>query len=155
MQYINVPDNSPVVFATRTDKLLHMMGLEEARRDGKCLPRNGRKEKHMKLHQSDGRPSNARHERTRQGAIGHYEPNEMPSPPRRCTAIIGSMTKALAAQSLLAEAAIRVNVTKVSSSATHNGCAYGVDFPCTQTANVQTVLGRGGLRVKQYVEYND
>lgn len=69
-----------------------------------------------------------------------------------CTAVIGSMTLALKAQTILAEAAIRASLTKISSSQTHNGCAYGVDFPCTQSSNVQTVLSRAGIRVRQYLQ---
>ena len=72
--------------------------------------------------------------------------------PGVCTAVIGSMTQAMRAQSLLAEAAIRAGITKVSSARTHNGCAYGVDFPCTQSINVRVVLERGGVRVREYLE---
>ncbi len=68
-----------------------------------------------------------------------------------CTAVIGSMTQAMKAQSLLSEAAIRVSVVKVSSARSTGGCAYGVDYPCTQSANVQTVLERGGVRVREYL----
>lgn len=69
-----------------------------------------------------------------------------------CTAVIGSMTQAMKAQSLLADAAIRGGITKISSARTHNGCAYGVEFPCTQSANVRTVLERGGIRVREYLQ---
>lgn len=69
-----------------------------------------------------------------------------------CTAVIGSMTQAMKAQSLLADAAIRGGITKVSSARTHNGCAYGVEFPCTQSANARTVLERGGVRVREYLQ---
>lgn len=68
-----------------------------------------------------------------------------------CTAVIGSMTGAMRAQSILAEAAIRAVVVKVSSSKNTGGCAYGVDFPCTQMSNAQTVLSRGGVRVREYL----
>ena len=68
-----------------------------------------------------------------------------------CTAVIGSMTQAMRAQALLSEAAIRAGITKVSSSRTHNGCAYGVEFPCTQRANVRAVLERAGIRVREYL----
>ncbi len=68
-----------------------------------------------------------------------------------CTAVIGSMTMAMKAQSVLSEAAIRAGIAKISSNATHNGCAYGVDFPCTQSANVRMILSRAGIRVKQYI----
>jgi hypothetical protein len=69
-----------------------------------------------------------------------------------CTAVIGSMTQAMKAQSVLSEAAIRSTLTKISSSRTHNGCAYGVDFPCTQSGNVRTVLERVGVRVRDYLK---
>lgn len=69
-----------------------------------------------------------------------------------CTAVIGSMTQAMKAQSLLADAAIRGGITKISSARTHNGCAYGVEFPCTQSSNARTVLERGGVRVREYLQ---
>ncbi len=69
-----------------------------------------------------------------------------------CTAVIGSMTLAMKAQTVLSEAAIRTGITKISSGQTHNGCAYGVDFPCTQSANVRAVLQEAGVRVRQYLE---
>lgn len=69
-----------------------------------------------------------------------------------CTAVIGSMTQAMKAQSVLAEAAIRGSISKISSAETHNGCAYGVDFACTQSGNVQAVLSRAGIRVRQYLQ---
>lgn len=68
-----------------------------------------------------------------------------------CTAVIGSMTQAMKAQSILAEAAIRASLTKISSSKTTGGCAYGVDFPCTQSGNVRTILERAGVRVREYL----
>lgn len=75
-----------------------------------------------------------------------------PRPSMYCTAVIGSMTQAMRAQTVLAEAAIRANITKISSSQTHNGCAYGVDFPCTQSGNVRSVLNGAGIRVRQYLQ---
>ncbi len=68
-----------------------------------------------------------------------------------CTAVIGSMTQAMKAQTALTEAAIRATLTKISSSKTHNGCAYGVDFPCTQSGNVRVILERAGVRVREYL----
>lgn len=69
-----------------------------------------------------------------------------------CTAVIGSMTQAMKAQSLLADAAIRSTIVKISSTQTHNGCAYGVDYPCPQSSNVRTVLERAGVKVRQYLQ---
>ncbi len=69
-----------------------------------------------------------------------------------CTAVIGSMTQAMKAQSILAEAAIRASLTKISSSKATGGCAYGVDFPCPQSGNVRIILERGGVRVREYLK---
>ena len=69
-----------------------------------------------------------------------------------CTAVIGSMTQAMRAQTVLSEAAIRATLTKISSAKTHNGCAYGVDFPCTQSGNVGMILDRAGIRVREYLQ---
>ena len=71
--------------------------------------------------------------------------------PSVCTAVIGSMTMAMKAQSALSEAAIRASIAKISSSEARGGCAYGVDFPCTQSANVRTILSHAGIRVRQYL----
>lgn len=65
-----------------------------------------------------------------------------------CTLVIGSMTQAMTAQSVLAEAAIRASIVKISSSRTHNGCAYGLDLPCTQMGNAKAVLSRAGVRIR-------
>ena len=77
-----------------------------------------------------------------------------PSPSERgtCTAVLGSMTLAMRAQAILAEASIRAMVVKVSSAKGTGGCAYGVDFPCTQISNVMTVLKVAGIRVREYVQ---
>ena len=69
-----------------------------------------------------------------------------------CTAVVGSMTQAMRAQTVLSEAAIRATLTKISSAKTHNGCAYGVDFPCTQSGNVRMILDRAGIRVREYLQ---
>ena len=69
-----------------------------------------------------------------------------------CTLVIGSMTQALTAQSVLAEAAIRASIVKISSSRTQNGCAYGVEYPCTQQRNVAMILERSGVRVREYMK---
>ena len=69
-----------------------------------------------------------------------------------CTAVLGSMTQAMGAQTVLAEAAIRTSIVKISSSRTQSGCAYGVEFPCTQRRNVSMILDRAGIRVREYMK---
>lgn len=72
--------------------------------------------------------------------------------PGTCTAVIGSMTQTMKAQSALAAASIRAAVTKVSSARTHGGCAYGLTFPCMQAENVRMVLSTEGVRIRQLYE---
>lgn len=72
-----------------------------------------------------------------------------------CTAVVGSMTQAMRAQTVLSEAAIRATLTKISSAKTHNGCAYGVDFPCTQSGHVRMILEGAGIRVRDYLQNSD
>lgn len=79
-------------------------------------------------------------------------PRSSAEPYGSCTAVIGSMTGALRAQALLAEAAIRASVVKISSAKTTGGCAYGVEFSCTQGAIVRTVLEQAGIRVREYLQ---
>ena len=55
-------------------------------------------------------------------------------------------------KTLLAEAAIRAVVVKVSSAKNTGGCAYGVDLPCTQMSNAKTVLSRTGIKVREYLQ---
>ena len=69
--------------------------------------------------------------------------------PGTCTAVFGSMTLTLRAQSTLATASIRTSVAKISSAQTHGGCAYGLTFPCMQTDNVRQVLAAADIRIRQ------
>lgn len=69
--------------------------------------------------------------------------------PGTCTAVFGSMTLTMKAQDALAAASIRTAVTKVSSTRTHSGCAYGLTFPCMQIDNVRQVLSNTGPRPRQ------
>ena len=65
-------------------------------------------------------------------------------------AVIGSMTQAMRAQAVLAKAAIRVSVIKAEAAATGRGCAYAIEYDCTQEQNVIAVLRAAGIRPKGY-----
>ena len=47
-----------------------------------------------------------------------------------CVAVVGSMTQALRAQKVLANAAVRADVVKADSAHTRRGCAYALSYPC-------------------------
>ena len=70
---------------------------------------------------------------------------------RSCTAYIGSTTLAMKAQRVLAAHAIASSVTKVNSSKTRRGCAYGVSFDCAQQSNVKAILARENISVKEFL----
>lgn len=65
-----------------------------------------------------------------------------------CAASIGSVTHAMKAQKILSENAIVSSVNKVSSK---SGCTYGVMFPCLQKQNVETILSKYNIRVREYL----
>ena len=66
----------------------------------------------------------------------------------RCVAVIGSMTRAMRAQSVLAASAIRTEVIKADSSRTGHGCAYAIAFSCYQEENVKRILKSAGVRIR-------
>ena len=69
---------------------------------------------------------------------------------RECVCVIGSMTQAMRAQSVLATAAIRAEVVKADSAQTGRGCAYGVSFSCSQENNVKIILQGAGIRPRSF-----
>ena len=65
-----------------------------------------------------------------------------------CMCIIGSMTEALRAGRLLSKEAILVNTVKADTG--KRGCAYALSFSCTQKNNVQRILEKNGVRIKEF-----
>ena len=51
-------------------------------------------------------------------------------------AAIGSMTAAIKAQRTLAASGIASEVISLSPGETRRGCAYGIEFACSQSNNV-------------------
>lgn len=64
----------------------------------------------------------------------------------RCTVALGSVTNATRAQRVLAHAAIYSEIVKLGGDAHGKGCTYGLEFGCSQRANVSAVLGNAGIR---------
>jgi len=65
-----------------------------------------------------------------------------------CVAVIGSMTQAMNAQSVLARAAIRSEVIKADHANGGRGCAYALSYDCGQGENMRRVLQDAGIRVR-------
>lgn len=68
-----------------------------------------------------------------------------------CTAVTGSMTKAMKAQRALSAHALRSNVIKVSRSSAKHGCTYGVEFDCALLGNVRVILDKADIEVTEYI----
>ena len=67
-----------------------------------------------------------------------------------CVAVIGSMSQAMRAQSVLGNAAIPSDVTKLEASARSRGCVFGVRYSCAQENNVRTILAASRVPVKEW-----
>ncbi len=71
-----------------------------------------------------------------------------------CMAEIGSMTQAIKAQRILADATIPSTVVKNNSTNNGKGCAYGISFACAQSENVDNVLRKAGVKVRRWRNEN-
>ena len=67
-----------------------------------------------------------------------------------CVAVIGSMTRTMRAQSVLASAAIRAQIIKADSLQGKHGCVYALSYPCSQAGNVKRILSDAGVKVRAY-----
>ena len=65
-----------------------------------------------------------------------------------CIAVIGSVTQAMRAQKELANQAIPTNLVKTSGSG-FRGCSYALSYSCSQDANVEMILARAKIRVRE------
>lgn len=67
-----------------------------------------------------------------------------------CTAELGTMTQAMKAQRVLAEAAIPNTVYKMEASSSHRGCSYGIRYACSQEKNIRLILSQARITVKEW-----
>lgn len=67
-----------------------------------------------------------------------------------CTASIGSLTHAMKGQKLLAEVGIAGKIVKLDAGKTRKGCAYGIEFSCSELRSARSVLGAAHLPVSEY-----
>ena len=65
---------------------------------------------------------------------------------RACAAAIGSVTQAMHARGLLAEAAVFATVVKNDPALTGRGCAWGISYPCAMERAVREILRKNGVR---------
>lgn len=68
-----------------------------------------------------------------------------------CIATIPSLNICIKAQKILAENAIFSKIVSIDPSLTKRGCAYGIEFSCSEEKNVRTVLRRAGIHPSQII----
>ena len=68
-----------------------------------------------------------------------------------CIATIPSMNICIKAQKALAENAIFCKIVSIDPKLTKRGCAYGIEFSCSDEQNVKFVLRRVGIRPSQFL----
>ncbi len=66
-----------------------------------------------------------------------------------CELVIGSLTHAQKAQSVLSQAAIFSQVVKVDGAEGRRGCSYGISIPSDRMDDARAVLKRAGIRIRR------
>ena len=64
---------------------------------------------------------------------------------RDCIAVIGSVTGAMRARSVLRGAGIDCEVIKAESTQSNRGCTYGVTYPCLWEGKIRQLLQNAGI----------
>lgn len=68
-----------------------------------------------------------------------------------CIAAIPSLNRSIKAQKALAKGGIFSRVISLEPSVTKRGCAFGLEFPCTEEKNVRAILRRAGVHPSQFI----
>ena len=69
----------------------------------------------------------------------------------RCIAATGSMTRSVRAQRVLLNTGIRAEVVSLSPEQTRNGCAFGVEYACTEEHRAKMALRNAHVPISQYL----
>ena len=68
-----------------------------------------------------------------------------------CIASIPSLNISIKAQKVLAQSGIYAKIVSLDPSLTRRGCAYGLEFTCSDEPQVRAVLRRAGIRPSQFI----
>jgi hypothetical protein len=71
-----------------------------------------------------------------------------------CIATIPSLNICIKAQKVLNENAIYCKIVSIDPKLTRRGCAYGIEFSCSDEHNVKSVLRRAGIFPSQFLKSN-
>ena len=66
-----------------------------------------------------------------------------------CRADLRTLTYAQKAQRLLTSSAIPARLIRLEGAG-GRGCSYGIEIPCNQTNNAQSILSSQGITVKKW-----
>jgi hypothetical protein len=64
-----------------------------------------------------------------------------------CTVSLGSMTMAIKARRLLSQRGIEVKVKKLGEKNEARGCIYGIEYPCSLSGNILSIIRSSGIEV--------
>lgn len=70
---------------------------------------------------------------------------------KTCIATIPSLNICIKAQKSLLNNGIYSKIVSLDPQLTRRGCAYGVEFPCTEEKTVRQILRRAGIGVSQFI----
>lgn len=68
-----------------------------------------------------------------------------------CIATIPSLNICIKAQKALNENAIFCRIVSIDPKLTKRGCAYGIEFSCSDERNVRSILRHAGIRPSQFL----
>ena len=68
-----------------------------------------------------------------------------------CIASISSLNLSIKAQKSLADARIYCKIVSLDPSLTKRGCAYGIEFACSEERLVKSLLRRAGIFPSQFI----
>lgn len=68
-----------------------------------------------------------------------------------CIATVPSLNICIKAQRALAENAIFCKIVSIDPKLTRRGCAYGIEFSCTDEKSVRSILRRAGIFPSQFL----
>ena len=72
---------------------------------------------------------------------------------KTCIATAPSLNIAIKMQKILANNAIFTKIISLDPSMSRKGCAYGVEFPCSEDQSVKEILKRARITPSQFI-YN-
>lgn len=69
-----------------------------------------------------------------------------------CIATISSLNLSIKAQKALANERIFCKIVSLDPSTTRRGCAYGIEFACSEERSVKSILRRVGISPSEFIK---